>query len=331
MTTLSKKERVEAALAGDRVDRVPVSAWRHFIPDELQVDRLAETSLNFFFQYDWDWLKVNPRATYYAEAWGNTYDFQDYAHVYPKWLDGPVHTPEDLNKIGVVSGSSGVFDEQLQLIRKIKAGIGEALFVQTVFSPLSVLAFLIARPARHSADDLLNSQYAGLRFYMRENPQGVHAALQAISVTLADYASHLVEAGASGLFFAITKLARKDVMTVEEFETFGKPYDLQVLKAVQEAPFNLLHICGEEVYFKQAADYPVHAINWATIGQKNPDLKQAGLISPKALIGGVDELGVLLNGSPDEVRHEAQQVIKSSGGRHLLLAPGCGVNMQTPP
>ena len=30
----SKKERLEAVLNGEKADRVPVSAWRHFLEDE---------------------------------------------------------------------------------------------------------------------------------------------------------------------------------------------------------------------------------------------------------------------------------------------------------
>jgi uroporphyrinogen decarboxylase len=33
MSTISKRERVDAALRGELLDRVPVAAWRHFIPD----------------------------------------------------------------------------------------------------------------------------------------------------------------------------------------------------------------------------------------------------------------------------------------------------------
>ena len=42
MTQFSKRERVDAALKGELVDRVPVSAWRHFIPAELSPETLAQ-------------------------------------------------------------------------------------------------------------------------------------------------------------------------------------------------------------------------------------------------------------------------------------------------
>jgi uroporphyrinogen decarboxylase len=73
MSTLSKRERVDAARRGAPVDRVPAAAWQHFIPEERVAAPLAEAHRRFFDTFDWDWLKVNPRATVYAEAWGNQY------------------------------------------------------------------------------------------------------------------------------------------------------------------------------------------------------------------------------------------------------------------
>jgi uroporphyrinogen decarboxylase len=330
MSKLSKRERVDAALKGEIVDRVPVSAWRHFIPAELTSQTLAEASLKHFFDFDWDWLKVNPRATYYAEAWGNQYDFGQYARVYPRFVAGPLNSPADLEKIREVDPTTGVFAEHIDLIRKIKAGIGGAHFIQTVFSPLSVLGFLAARPKQHTANEEVQAQAAGALRFIRENPKEAHEALKNIASTLSRYATEAVDAGASGLFFAIVKLGREDVLTKAEFEEFERPYDLLVLKAVQSAPFNMLHSCGPAIYFDAIADYPVHAINWATVGQNNPTVGEASRLTKKALVGGIDEDGALQNGKPDQVTQEALAAIRSTGGKHFLLAPGCGIGMDAP-
>lgn len=330
MSELSKRERVGAALNGEVVDRVPVSAWRHFIPEERQPETLAQASLNHFHNFDWDWLKVNPRATYYAEAWGNQYDFNHYDSVLPELLSGPLNSPADLEKIQLLNPTAGIFAEQLQLVRLIKAGIGDAHFLQTVFSPLSVLAFLVARAKTHNIADVVQAQYDGLHQYIRENPKGTHEALSSIAATLGQYAAATLDAGASGLFFAIVKLARQGVLSEAEFEEFGKPYDLQVLKAVEGAPFNMLHICGPYAYFDAVTDYPVHAINWATVGQHNPTIAEASHRTGKALVGGVDEVGTLQTGTPEQVIGEALAAIRATNGRHLLLTPGCGTNMDVP-
>jgi uroporphyrinogen decarboxylase len=331
MSTLTKRERVEAALKGEVVDRVPVSAWQHFLPAERHPDTLAQASLKHFHDFDWDWLKVNPRATYYAEAWGSRYDFNAYTGVLPRLLATPLQIPADLEKIREISGTEGVFAEQLELIKYIKTGIGGAHFIQTVFSPLSVLYFLVARPQQmHPAEQLPDIQYEDLRRFLKENPRGAHAALKNIASTLAKFASAAVDAGASGLFFAIVRLARQSVLSRSEFDEFGKPYDLQVLKAVESAPFNLLHICGPQAYFDVATEYPVHALNWASVGQQNPTLAEAKHHARQALVGGVDEIENLQHGRPDDVLAEALAAIKATGGRHHLLTPGCATNVDVP-
>lgn len=330
MSTFSKRERVDAALRGEALDRVPVAAWRHFLAEEGAPETLAAVSLKHFYDFDWDWLKVNPRATYYAEAWGNEYDFAHYDSVLPRLRSGPINSPADLVKITEISATEGVFAEQLKLTQLVKHGIGDAHFVQTVFSPLSVLAFLVARPQESGIEAAVQAQYDGVRHFIRENPQDAHAALRNIAATLGKYAAASVDAGASGLFFAIVKLARQGILTEQEFAEFGVPYDLQVLEAVQGAPFNLLHICGPRVYFDLAATYPVHALNWATVNQGNPTVAEASHATKRALIGGVDELGVLQTGTPEQVIDEARAAIANTNGRHLLLTPGCGTNVDVP-
>jgi uroporphyrinogen decarboxylase len=330
MSQLSKRERVDAALRGESVDRVPVSAWRHFIDEEREPEALARASLKHFLDFDWDWLKVNPRATYYAEAWGNQYDFNQYDSVLPKLINGPINSPADLEKIVPVDPTAGVFAEQLELVRLIRAGIGDAHILQTVFSPLSVLAFLVGHPRIHKVAEVSQAQYDGLRHYLHENPKGAHDALRHIADTLARYAAAALDAGASGLFFAIVKLARQGILSEAEFDEFGKPYDLHVLRAVAGAPFNLLHICGPYVYFDAVADYPVHAVNWASIGQHNPGIAEAGRSTGKALVGGVDEVDTLQRGTPEQVIEQALAAIRVTGGRHLLLAPGCGTHVDVP-
>jgi uroporphyrinogen decarboxylase len=120
LSQLSKRERVDAALKGEAVDRVPVSAWRHFLGEEIRPDALAQVSLKHFQDFDWDWLKVNPRATYYAEAWGNRYDYSQYESVLPRLIDGPLNTPADLAKIQPVGPTAGVFAEHLDLTRRFR-------------------------------------------------------------------------------------------------------------------------------------------------------------------------------------------------------------------
>jgi uroporphyrinogen decarboxylase len=70
MDQMNRRERVRAALQGKPVDRPPISFWRHFFDKETSAAGLAEAMLDFQCTYDWDFMKVNPRACYHAEPWG---------------------------------------------------------------------------------------------------------------------------------------------------------------------------------------------------------------------------------------------------------------------
>src|SRR6266566_8018255 len=63
---MNKKERVDAAVRGDKVDHVPVSMWQHDYAREWDIQSLMEAMVENFTENDWDFMKVNPRVTYFA-------------------------------------------------------------------------------------------------------------------------------------------------------------------------------------------------------------------------------------------------------------------------
>ena len=52
-----------------------MSLWRHFYECERTAEDLAGAMLAFHKKYDWDWMKVNPRASYHVEGWGVKTDY----------------------------------------------------------------------------------------------------------------------------------------------------------------------------------------------------------------------------------------------------------------
>ena len=72
--------------------------------------------------------------------------------------------------------------------------------------------------------------------------------------TLAEYARRCLAAGADGLFYA-TNVATRALMSAEECRRWQRPWDLRILNAVEQRPFNLLHVCGAGIHFEEFADY----------------------------------------------------------------------------
>jgi uroporphyrinogen decarboxylase len=268
--------------------------------------------------YDYDYLKVNPRATYYAEAWGCTFRRPKDALGQPEPRSFAVSDAAGLGSVRAVDGTVGPFAEQLEALRLIDKGLAhEVPFIQTVFSPLSVLGRLT--PDRQQ-----------VRRWMGDAPDAVHAALGAITETLAGYSRACLAAGAGGIFFATTEWGTYDALTDELYNSFGRPYDLRVLAAVTGAPFNVLHVCRPNNMLAALLDYPVAAVNWAMHAPGNAPLAEIQQKTGKAVMGGVDERHALLSGSPDDVRAQVNEALRQTGGRCFLLAPGCSIAPNTP-
>jgi uroporphyrinogen decarboxylase len=318
MSAMTKRERVLAALKGSEIDQAPVSFWGHDFLREWTAEGLAAAMLESVQTFDYDYLKVNPRATYYAEAWGCRYRPPGDPARQPQVESWLLHEPADLAKVKPVDGAGGPFAEQLEGLRLIGDGLaGEVPFVQTVFSPLSVVGRLAngAEPVRR---------------WLSEAPDALHGALDAVTETLAAYSRACLDAGADGIFFATTEWATYDVLTWEQYEAFARPYDLRVLEAVQGAPFNILHVCRPNNMLERLLDYPAAAVNWATHAPGNASLRDIQPKTGMAVMGGVDERHALLKGSPDDVRGQVGEALAQTGSRAFLVAPGCSISPETP-
>jgi uroporphyrinogen decarboxylase len=317
MDQLNKRERVAAALRGAPVDRPPMSFWRHFFDKETSATGLAEAMLGFQRAYEWDFVKVNPRACYHAEPWGCRFQFSGQPYIEPKLVEAAVKTPGDWRKIKPLPPTTGALGEQLEALRRIREGLhGEVPFVETVFTPLSVAGRLTG------SDEVMLE-------HLRRYPDRVHEALEAITVTFEGFAKACLEVGVDGLFFATTGWATYDRLTDAEYEAFGRPYDLRVLKAVQGAPFNILHVCRSHNMLWKLLDYPAQAINWATADRTNPTLGDVWREGHRAVIGGIDHVGTLRQGPPEAVKAEVQRAVEQTR-QGLFIGPGCSISPQTP-
>ena len=317
---MDKIERVNAALKGQPVDRVPISVWGHNYLKEWSAQGLAEAMLENYQTWDWDWMKVNPRASYHVEDWGATLQPSGDANKGPSFTSVPVREPADFRRLKPLDPHSGVLGEQLDALRQIKEGMrGSAYFIQTIFSPLSIAKYLVG------------NQEAPVKTAIHDDPGALKAGLKTITHTFADYAQACLEAGAAGIFFATTGWASATALSEDEYKRWGREYDLQLLEAVAgKAPFNVLHNCGVGIYFDLLADYPVAAISWAWTLPGNPTLDEALRTTSKALMGGLSEKTVLVDGTPEQVAAEVDAAIAQTEGRRLLIAPGCSIPPRTP-
>jgi len=314
MNDMSKRERVRAVLAGERVDHVPASLWRHDFLREWSAEDLVAATLKAYRADDWDFIKFNPRATYFAEAWGNTYE-RPTEQRQPRLIAPAIHDVSGLAGIAALDPRQGVLREHLRALWLLVGEVaGEVDVVQTVFSPLSVVAMLCGSDAR-------------FREFAESDADAAHAALGAAATTLAAYARACIDAGAAGIFFAPLAWASRDTCDEDFYAEFGRRHDLTVLDAVRDAPFNILHVCRNHNMLDTLLDYPVAAFNWADRGEGNPSLSDVKARTSKAVMGGIDQARLHAM-SADEVRAQALDAL--SVGRGMFLTAGCAIRPDTP-
>jgi len=314
---VTARQRVLAALRGEPVDRVPLSFWLHNFATENSAQGLAGETARLAATFAWDFLKPQSRAQCFAEMWGLTYAPSS-ARATPYTVTRePLVTAADVGALRPADPRTGALGEQLDALKTIRARVGPDLpIIWTVFSPLMVLPFLV-RGGKPQALAL-----------MRSDPAAVERGLGAIAVTLAEYARACVAAGADGLFYA-TNVATRALITPAECRRFQRPFDLTVLAAVTDAPFNLLHVCGEDILADEFVDYPVTAFSWALF-PGNPSLKEMQRRTGRAVVGGLPAKPHIASMTAAALVARAQAAIDEMTGRHLLLGPDCSINPDTP-
>ena len=319
-TPLSRRDRVMATVAGEAVDRPPMSFWGHFYDREQTAGDLAAATLAFRARYDWDFVKLNPRASYHGEGWGLAYRYDGDPMHKPVRTKFPVHEAKDLARVRALPGDQGALGEQLEAIRLVRKGLpDDVLLIETVFCPLAVLA------------DLTENTQATQRL-MAEDPEGVTRALDAITRTFEDFVPRALQAGADGIFFATVEWATADRgWTAEDYRARATPFDRRVLAKAQGASFNVLHVCRTRNFLAALADYPVAGFSWAATEEGNLTLEQGLRVLKGAAIGGIGHEDALI--APDDHLALAQLEagFRQTAGRRWMVAPGCSILPNTPP
>ena len=310
-------ERVRAALKGNNIDRVPVSMWRHFYSMETSPETLAEAMLGFQNRFDWDFMKINPRASYHVEDWGVTIKYDgDNA---PNVVAAPVKTPDDWLKLKALDIHKGVLKEHLVSLELISRGLKNRLpFIMTVFTPLSI------------ASRLVDSEELFL-MHLREHTSKVNQALEVITGTFIEFSRACLERGASGLFYATTSWATTDSLTTEEYRKYAMSYDLKLLAALPLAEFHVLHVCRNNNMLDLLKDYPVHAFNWDAMGKGNSSLAEGKMmVGSRAVIGGISHDTGLVNAAPAQLAAEIRSMRLAMGKKGWMVGPGCTFPPETP-
>lgn len=311
---MDSRARVEAALAGEKPDRPPVGAWGHTYREEWSPEALARITVERARQFGWDYVKFQPRASCFAEAFGNRYTPSNHPFRSGPLVSQAVESLEDWQKLRLVDRKA--LDDQVDSIAMVCRDLGDRVPVlQTVFSPISVGGYLVGRDKRRVVREL------------RQHPELVLPALERVGDALIDFSRRSVEAGAAGLFYAISGYASAGAMPADVYDNLLFPLDVRIVDSFPAAAwFNVLHMCGARINLDVARRLPVQAVSWAADQAGNPSLAEGQRMLPgKAVMGGVAQRTTLLRGPATAIKSEVEAAERETGGKGLIVAPGCSV------
>jgi uroporphyrinogen decarboxylase len=315
MGRMSKRERLEAAIAGAPLDRPPVALWRHWPGDDRTPEGLAERTLSFQRRFDFDFVKVTPASSFCVWDWGARDEWRGNVEGTREYVHRPVWEPEDWGRLSVLDPGCDSLGAQLECLRRIRDGLGDDVpFIQTIFSPLA------------QAKNLAGQERLAL--HLRRHPAALQEGLEVITETTIRFVEAARECGIAGVFYAVQH-ASYDLLSEEEYQAFGRPYDLRILEAAEDLWLNVLHLHGVEAMFDLVVDYPVQVLNWHD-RESVISLGAGQRRFPGAVCGGLARWETVVCGTPQTVRAEAADALAQTGGARFILGTGCVVPVVAP-
>lgn len=311
---MNKRQRLEATISGNPVDRIAIALWRHWPGDDQRAEDQAAAHIAFQRDYDWDFVKVTPSSSFCLTAWGAEDRWEGSREGTRRYLDRVINEPEDWSRLRALEPSVGGLGSQLRCLGILQEAFGEDVpYIQTIFNPLAQAKNLAGNEA--------------LMVHLRQNAGHVHHALQAITDTTIAFIHEASQRGIAGIFYAVQHASHL-LMTEAEYQVFGRPYDLQILAAASDLWLNVLHIHGAHGMFNLLADYPVQVVNWHD-RETQPDLEM-GLKKIKGAASGGISRDVLHSDDPGEALDQVQDAMQQTGGRRWMVGTGCVMFVTTP-
>jgi uroporphyrinogen decarboxylase len=286
---MHKIERIKTVLSGEIPDRVPASFWFHFPEDQALGDASVKAHINFYRQANPDFLKI--------------------MNEHPYQVGDAIKYPSDWRKLRPAPLKSNFYQAQLDEIKKITDQLaGDCLTTTTIFNPFS--------SGNHASGRMVTE-------HLKADPDSVNIGLGTIAESLAEFAVACLEAGADGIYFS-AQGGEADRFEQHVFLDFIKPHDLTVLNAIQgRGALNTIHICRDNNRLHLYNNYPGHVFNWAVTAPLNLSLLSGKKLFNRTVLGGMDNRGVLVSGSPQEIESAVHQIIRTVGPRNLIIGADC--------
>lgn len=293
---MTKLERVKAVIEGQDVDYVPAGFWFHY-PSDYTVEQMVDAHVELYETTGMDIVKV----------------MQDYPYA----ISGEIKSASDWRNIHIKGKDSAEFNKLAAVIRGVREKVGnDVLVVQTMFGPFKAASIAFG-------EDILMK-------HAKEDPEAVAAGIKIIADGLEEWTKGYLDAGADGIYYS-AQYAEVGRFTKEEWEKLVKPFDLQILNVAEkgEGKYNIVHICGEPDYNFAAhvdrfGDYPADLINWS-VKDNGYDLRRGRDFFNRAILGGMDNKGNILNGPIEKIQEEVKGILDTFGTKGIMIGADCTI------
>ena len=301
---MNKRERIQAVLNSQPVDRIPAGFYFHFPPSQHEGAAAVTAHLDFYRASGVDFMKVMNEHRYAIE-------FQ-------------ITRPDDWPTLTAAPLNTRFYQAQLDELKRICDQVSSECMVVTTVHGVFASAFHATNASEESF-----ARNNPVSEHLKMKPAAVLGALDAIADSLARFAEACVAAGADGIYYAALG-GEAYRFQPEEFVTYIKPFDLRVLQAVAgSAPFNVLHICKDQVRLPLYTDYPGQVVNWSE-HEQNLSLEEGRMLFERPILGGMHFRGPIVEGTPREIRESVHAAIARLGPTGLILGADCTLPSDVP-
>jgi uroporphyrinogen decarboxylase len=330
---VNSRERVLRTLERRPVDRVPVGPMMMDIGAAVldvpvgvfcqDADVMARANLALWERVGQDVIFLGSDNYYIAEGFGCVSELPD--DETPHLAKPPLEHISDVYDLRVpdphTDGRMPVF---LAATRQVRAAVGDEVALRTPGTgPFALASYFVGTQEFLIEVGMANAGLEG------SDPEAIHHALDLAADALIAFGKACVDAG-SDLLHCGDSLASCDVISPADYERWAFPYERKVIQAWKEyGAKTLLHICGDaskvlHLYAETGADVIEvdHKVDLAyaldVVGDRS------------CVIGNVDPVTVLLQGTPEHVRRSADACLEIGAGGGYLLGSGCVVPRLTP-
>ena len=305
---MTKKERLDAVLAGKKPDRIPFGFSYHFQGDPEKEKDYVKAHLDFYRESGVDFLKIMCDEL-----------------LYPFYET--IECASDWAKLTPLPRDDYFFTESVRRCREITEAVQDECYTfYTFFAPFSLIRNAASITEKALAGRTVD---AAVMAHLKEDEDAVLHALQVIAGDLVYLAEKIIrESGCKGIYQSVQG-AEKGRMSAEEYARWVEPSDRAVIEGINKlSSCNILHMCswaGFPNHLEYWRQYPAAVKNWGT-GIEGLTLAGGRDYFPGCvLMGGLDNRKgkTLYSGTREEVKRNVWKILDEMEGVPFILGADC--------